>query len=281
MSVDRPTDFFYGDFMLMHLHRRAALAVLVCGIAGYASSASADSIQMLPPVKFGTAASCSDQPATPGMLFWDGVNPIVCVPNFVGTSQGFVGIGNAEPDYNLDVGGAGAAGFASRLGGMSILTADAGYEWWTGSFTARGPWQLTHRQISDGAWTNAITVLPGGPVGIGTAAPSAPLDVNGGIRGSNSSLVVAGGGCSPEGMFGYDLNGHQPVYCGVGSAWMPITGGSLGPVTWGPWQQIALNYPGDTDFSCGANQVMVGINFRNTNSDWTVDMAQIACAPLQ
>jgi endosialidase-like protein len=81
--------------------------------------------------------------------------------------QGNVGIGATSPSYKLDVGGAGATGSASRLGGISILTADSGYEWWTGSFTATGPWQLTHRKISDSTWTNAITVNTSNNVGIG------------------------------------------------------------------------------------------------------------------
>ncbi len=51
-----------------------------------------------------------------------------------------------------------------------------------------------------------------------TSAPVAPLDVNGGMRGSNSS-IVAGGACSPEGMLGYDLTHHEPVYCNSSGAW--------------------------------------------------------------
>ena len=70
------------------------------------------------------------------------------------------------------------------------------------------------------AWRQIITTASNGNVGIFTTAPSAPLDVVGGVRGSGAS-VVAGGGCSPEGMFGYDLTNHKPVYCN-GSVWISL-----------------------------------------------------------
>jgi hypothetical protein len=65
-----------------------------------------------------------------------------------------------------------------------------------------------------------VTIYSNGNVGIGIPAPVAPLDVAGGMRGSGAS-VVAGGGCSPEGMFGYDLTNHKPVYCN-GSIWISL-----------------------------------------------------------
>ena len=61
-----------------------------------------------------------------------------------------------------------------------------------------------------------------------TSAPEAPLDVNGGIRGNNSSVVV-GSGCSPEGMLGYDLTNHEPVYCSSSGAWTAFVSG----LVWG------------------------------------------------
>lgn len=56
-------------------------------------------------------------------------------------------------------------------------------------------------------------------VGIGTTAPQAPLDVNGGMRGSDASSIKAGSTCSPEGMLGYDLTNHEPVYCSQSGQW--------------------------------------------------------------
>ena len=70
------------------------------------------------------------------------------------------------------------------------------------------------------AWRQVITTASNGNVGIFTTAPSAPLDVVGGVRGSGAT-VVAGGGCSPEGMFGYDLTSHKPVYCN-GAVWISL-----------------------------------------------------------
>ena len=66
---------------------------------------------------------------------------------------------------------------------------------------------------------------PSGPVyvGIGTTAPQAPLDVNGGMRGGGSG-IVAGDACSPEGMLGYDSTSatHQPVYCSQSGTWTAV-----------------------------------------------------------
>ena len=77
---------------------------------------------------------------------------------------------------------------------MSILSADTGYEWWTGSFTSTGPWQLTHRKVSDGSWTNSLTVTPAGNVGMGTTAPQSKLAVNGTI--TTKEVVVTNTGWS-------------------------------------------------------------------------------------
>jgi hypothetical protein len=64
-----------------------------------------------------------------------------------------------------------------------------------------------------------LNITTGGNVGIGTMEPTAALDVNGGIRGSNVSSIVAGSACSPEGMMGYDLTNHQAVYCSSSGKW--------------------------------------------------------------
>jgi hypothetical protein len=57
-------------------------------------------------------------------------------------------------------------------------------------------------------------------IGMGTGQPLAPLDVVGGVRGSGAAVVL-NGSCSPEGMLGYDLSNHQPVYCN-GSKWTQL-----------------------------------------------------------
>jgi hypothetical protein len=58
-----------------------------------------------------------------------------------------------------------------------------------------------------------MTIGTNGNVGVGlTTTPQAPLDVNGGVRGSNSS-IVSGQPCAPEGMLAYDMNRAVPVYC--------------------------------------------------------------------
>jgi hypothetical protein len=60
----------------------------------------------------------------------------------------------------------------SQTQNMTMLTAEPGYEWWTGTFTTSpGPWQLTHRKIADGSWSNVLTMTTGGNLGIGTTNP--------------------------------------------------------------------------------------------------------------
>jgi hypothetical protein len=91
------------------------------------------------------------------------------------TNSGKVGIGTSSPTHALDV-----AGY-SKLGGMAILSADTGYEWWTGSFSDFESWQVTRRKISDGTWTNGLTLKTNGNVGVGTTTPSTKLHVVGDV----------------------------------------------------------------------------------------------------
>ncbi len=95
------------------------------------------------------------------------------------TEAGNVGIGTTSPGYALDVVGA-----TRTLG--TIQPADTGYEWFNMTFTTAqsvGNYQLTHRKISDGTWTNALTILASNNnVGIGTTNPTHKLTVNGPIR---------------------------------------------------------------------------------------------------
>lgn len=81
------------------------------------------------------------------------------------------------------------------------------------------------------SWNTRMYITNGGEVGIGMT-PTALLDVNGGMRGSNSG-TVAGGGCSPEGMLAYDMTNHQPIYCSSGAVWTNVnsTSGFMGR-TW-------------------------------------------------
>jgi hypothetical protein len=95
--------------------------------------------------------------------------------NIYNTNSGKVGIGTTAPVQALEVVG------YSKLGGMAILNADTGYEWWTGAFSDFESWQLTRRKIADGSWANSLTVKTNGNVGVGITTPSTKLHVVGDV----------------------------------------------------------------------------------------------------
>jgi hypothetical protein len=123
---------------------------------------------------------------------------------------GNVGIGITAPGNTLHV----AANSNSQL---RLSEATGAYYFDMGRYSADGSFHLQGNQTGN---NNIILAPTSGNVGIGVT-PTAPLDVNGGIRG-NSSGTVAGSGCSPEGMLAYDLTNHQPVYCSDGAVWAPV-----------------------------------------------------------
>ena len=163
------------------------------------------------------------------------------VPVMNMTSTG-LGIGGVAPNGKLDVYNSGANGdgavFAPDIdldNNFTIQTyidVDAGGGWANRVAYAGGCCNNLALQpdvgtvsiggVSGNYGSNKLNVIGNayldGSVGIATATPQAPLDVNGGILGSNSS-IVAGSGCSPEGMIGYDLTNHQPVYCSSTRTW--------------------------------------------------------------
>jgi hypothetical protein len=96
-------------------------------------------------------------------------------------SGGNVGIGTASPENPLEVNGSiktsGGPGNA-----FYKLPADSGHEWWNGAFTDLTSWQIVHRRIADASWTAPLTILTNGNVGIGTASPTATLEVAGTVK---------------------------------------------------------------------------------------------------
>lgn len=73
-------------------------------------------------------------------------------------------------------------------------------------------WQL--------AANNSDIYYSGGNVGIGTASPTAKLDVAGGIR---PSAATANGPCSPLGAQAYDSTTGAPLYCSNLSKWTAVS----------------------------------------------------------
>jgi len=139
------------------------------------------------------------------------------------------------------------------------------------------------------AWPNLVLEPNAGNVGVGVTDPSAPLDVNGGIRGNNSG-TVAGSGCSPEGMLAYDMASHQPVYCSNGAVWTAVNSNagflsrtwhlvnnakSGAPYYSNPWTNT-YSYPADAVATCQYNSgsaVMTTL----IQSSPGVNIAQLPC----
>jgi hypothetical protein len=108
-----------------------------------------------------------------------------------------LGLNGVTPTYTLDVGGQGATGAYSRLGGMAILTADTGFEWWQGTFTtAAGPWELIRRNNSDGSWIRAVGVDTAGRM-IKPLQPAFMAVNPTGITGNGNTNIVTTWSTSP------------------------------------------------------------------------------------
>src|SRR5262245_47066337 len=96
-----------GDYM----HKRIiATAILLAGLVAHQPVQAGTEIQMLPPIDFTPAGHvCNAGSATSttyGVLFWDGVNPIRCIPGFTGDGGGNISIaGNANVADNANIGG--------------------------------------------------------------------------------------------------------------------------------------------------------------------------------
>ena len=123
--------------------------------------ASANGIQMLPPVAEGTTTTCAA--GSSRVLTWDGQTSVVCATGMT-VSGGMVGIGTASPVSLLDV--AGDSHF-ERGGGSQLYIQ-------TPSTDAR-IWAATN----SGGSQQLLLNPSGGNVGIGTTTPQYPIDVNG------------------------------------------------------------------------------------------------------
>lgn len=71
----------------------AAISIAVLLAAAGAHAFASDGIQMLPPVTFNSTNKTPCSAATGGLLYWDGVTPIKCVPGSAGDANGNVTVG--------------------------------------------------------------------------------------------------------------------------------------------------------------------------------------------
>lgn len=181
----------------------------------YHTTAFADNIQMLPPLDF-NGVSCDNVHSTGGgLLYWDGSNPIRCIPYTSADGFGRVGIGTAPglvEHEELNVNGyIQLSNFNSAPNYNEIGTNAKGQLVFYGNIRSSNRLRML---IDDDS----------GNVGIGTPNPQTTLDVNGPIR-SGSSGISVGDSCSPEGAQAYDLTNHFPVYCGESGKWMNVSQG--------------------------------------------------------
>ena len=128
-------------------------------------------------------------------------------PNDIYYSTGFVGVGNNNPKEMLEVSGnIKAAGAGSRVIGNELDTLD----------TASNAYLYSSAQnINIG--NGKINIANTGSVGLGTATPSAKLDVNGEIKFGNTAV-----GCSSttEGQQRYNSGNKTMEFCN-GTTWTP------------------------------------------------------------
>ncbi len=78
------------------------------------------------------------------------------------------------------------------------------------------------------SWSQPMTILASGNVGIGTTVPQVGLDVAGAVRPGSSTNVTAcdSGQASGEGSLRYDYTAHQMEFCN-GTTWVSMSGGSF------------------------------------------------------
>lgn len=128
----------------------------------------------------------------------------------------YVGVGTVAPQYPLTVNG--VVALATNSGGV-LLTPGATYG------------NPAIQAITSVGTANPLLINPGGgDVEIGmSGSPEAALDVNGGVLATNAA-IVAGQTCLQEGMIGYDMTNHDPVYCS--NSTNPASWKSVTAATW-------------------------------------------------
>ena len=197
-------------------------------------------------------------------------------------AYGRIGIGSAAiPGYSIDV----ATGY-SRLGGMAIVSADAGYEWWMGDYQGGATWSLVHRRISDGAAFYALTADTNGisspqiTIGSGSSSIGGNLGVGGNlsVTGTTSCGQISSTGAS-SGLYFTDRATAGLTWCLYGSSNCYIWNGSYGNViTFGPQGGItasAITITGASSF-----QSTLGVGSTLSVSGVIYANSQIQAKPL-
>jgi hypothetical protein len=173
-----------------------------------------------------------------------GNGPWIVETNYIYYDNGKVGVGTTAPTADLHVSKSGASprlavhnpeelpvffelagtGGVTGVEGFELEYANDGDTYFRNRWpTPNGRGNVYFQTATGGTPVNALTILQGGNVGVGTTSPATRLDVNGEIKLGNSGAACA---AATEGQQRYNSTLKLMEFCN-GTAWTPIGGGGL------------------------------------------------------
>ena len=247
----------------MIFKKTTVVSILFVGLL-LAVPASAEVIQMLPPVQSGTLKDVCAKTEGNKVLSWDGTQSIKCQTNVTIDDEGRVGIGTMNPPRALSVMGSGPNVLL-----YNNINNHANFGWQVvDSCTTCSPnlpvgsFAVHENLLPNFTGLYRFVIAPGGNVGINSVVPVAKLDVAGGIKvGDDPTCNAAKAGT-------IRFNSGVPQYCN-GTAWVGFGGPPTGPVAWygSDYVQISSYPPSGPgcasardDAACPAGWLQVGID---------------------